>query len=140
MVEGKKIAGLGEENSDRGSSLWTYDVRDREHPAVTARLRLGARITEDAEQTVGGAAPTGVTAEGDAVYVSLAHEDQVAKVSADGTRLLAQADLSPLTGPLFQDRQGRIRYRRGGRAGCRLNAGGGAYSGGLEPVSRSVLP
>jgi YVTN family beta-propeller protein len=107
VVEGKKIAGLGEENSDRGSSLWTYDVRDREHPAVTARLRLGARITEDAEQTVGGAAPTGVTAEGDAVYVSLAHEDQVAKVSADGTRLLAQADLSPLTGPLFQDRQGR---------------------------------
>ena len=107
IAEGRKIAGLGEENSDRGSSLWTYDVRDREHPAVTAKLRLGARITEDAGQTVGGAAPTGVAAESDAVYVSLAHEDQVVKVSLDGTRLLAQTDLSPFTGPLLQDRQGR---------------------------------
>ena len=51
----------------RGSSLWTYDVHDREHPAVTAKLRLGAKITEERGGTVGGAAPTGVAAPGDAV-------------------------------------------------------------------------
>jgi YVTN family beta-propeller protein len=107
VVEGKKIAGLGDENSDRGSSLWTYDVRDREHPALTAKLRLGAQIVEARGQTVGGAAPTGVAAENDAVYVALAHDDAVAKISADGTRLLTQTELSPLTDSSFKDAHGR---------------------------------
>jgi YVTN family beta-propeller protein len=103
VAEGKQVPGLGDENSARGSSLWTYDVRDREHPAVTAKLRLGAKITDVRGGTVGGAAPTGVAADSDAVYVSLAHEDEIAKVSADGTRVLAQTGLSPFTGTRFQD-------------------------------------
>jgi YVTN family beta-propeller protein len=107
VVEGRKIVGLGDENSDRGSSLWTYDVRDREHPALTAKLRLGAQIGETRGHAVGGAAPTGVAAEHDAVYVSLAHEDAVAKISADGTRRLAQTELSPFTEPRFKDAVGR---------------------------------
>lgn len=107
VVEGKRIPGLGDENSVRGSSLWTYDVRDREHPAVTAKLRLGAKITEARGGTVGGAAPTGVAADGDAVYVSLAHEDEVAKVSGDGARLVGVAELSPFSGARFQDGKGR---------------------------------
>jgi YVTN family beta-propeller protein len=107
IVERKKIPGLGDENSDRGSSLWTYNVRDRERPVLTAKLRLGAHISETRGQTVGGAAPTGVAAENDAVYVSLAHEDAVAKISADGIRLLAQTDVSPFTEPRFRDAAGR---------------------------------
>jgi YVTN family beta-propeller protein len=107
IVEGKHIPGLGDENSVRGSSLWTYDVSDRDRPAITAKLRLGAKITEVRGQTVGGAAPTGVAAESDAVYVSLAHDDAVDKISADGSQLLAQSALSPFTGPQFQDAQGR---------------------------------
>ena len=107
VVEGKQIPGLGDENSNRGSSLWTYDVHDREHPALTAKLRLGAKITEVQGETVGGAAPTGVTAAGDAVYVSLAHEDAVAKITADGTKIVSQTQLSPFSGPRFQDHAGR---------------------------------
>ncbi len=107
FVERKKIPGLGDENSTRGSSLWTYDVSDREHPSITAKLRLGDRIVETSGQTIGGAAPTGVAANADAVYVSLAHEDAVAKISPNGTQLLAQIALSPFTGPRFQDVQGR---------------------------------
>jgi len=107
VVEGKQIPGLGDENSDRGSSLWTYDIHDREHPAVAARLRLGAKITEERGGTVGGAAPTGVAATGDAVFVSLAHEDAVAEVSPDGTTVLTLAELSPFTGARFQDGEGR---------------------------------
>jgi len=106
-VEGKQIRGLGDENADRGSSLWTYDMSDRQHPAITAKLRLGAKITEEAGDTVGGAAPTGVACDNDAVYVSLAHQDTVAKINEDGTRILDQAALSPFTGPRFQDAQGR---------------------------------
>lgn len=107
IAEGKKIPGLGDENSVRGSSLWTYDVQDREHPKVSAKLRLGAEITEQSGQTVGGAAPTGVAASSDAVFVSLAHEDQVAKINPEGTRLLAQATLSPFKGAQFEDAEGR---------------------------------
>jgi YVTN family beta-propeller protein len=107
VAEGKKIPGLGPENSLRGSSLWTYDVRSRRHPRVTAKLRLGARITEAEGGTVGGAAPTGVAATSDAVFVALAHEDQVAKVSADGSRLEGATDLSPFTGARFEDARGR---------------------------------
>jgi len=107
VVEGRRIPGLGDENSDMGSSLWTYDVRKRDHPAVTAKLRLGTRITEVSGQTLGGAAPSGVAAEVDAVYVALTHEDAVVKVSTDGSRLLAQVALSPFTGKRFQDSEGR---------------------------------
>ena len=106
-VEGKQIRGLGDENADQGSSLWTYDMSDLRHPAVTAKLRLGAKITEEAGDTVGGAAPTGVACDDDAVYVSLAHQDTVEKIDEDGTRILDQAALSPFAGPRFQDAQGR---------------------------------
>jgi len=104
VAEGRQIPGLGDENSDRGSSLWTYDISDPSHPAVTARLRLGAPI-DDA--TVGGAAPTGVAADSEGVFVSLAHQDAVAKISADGKQVLAQAELSPFSGPRFADSHGR---------------------------------
>ena len=112
IAEGKHIPGLGDENSLRGSSLWTYDVRDREHPAVIAKLRLGSRITaadgsSQGGRTVGGAAPTGVAADSQAVFVALAHEDGVAKVSPDGTKLLGQTALSPFTDLRFRDGSGR---------------------------------
>jgi YVTN family beta-propeller protein len=106
-VEGKKIPALGDENSVRGSSLWTYDVRKSMHPSVIAKLRLGTAIQENGGEVVGGAAPTGVVADGDAVYVSLAHQDEVVKISADGKRLLARSDLSPFAESRFKDRAGR---------------------------------
>jgi len=107
LVEGRPIPGLGDENSDRGSSLWTYDVRDQGRPVLMAKLRLGERITEVKGATVGGAAPSGVAATGDAVYVALTHEDEVAKISSDGTKVVAETPLSPFRGARFQDGEGR---------------------------------
>lgn len=106
-IDGRRIPGLGDENSDRGSSLWTYEIHDVQHPALTARLRLGDRIREARNGDVGGSAPTGVVADAGAVYVSLAHQDSIAKVSADGSELLAETPLSPFTGRRFEDAQGR---------------------------------
>lgn len=110
-IDGKKIPGLGDENSPHGSSLWTYNIHDLAHPAKIAELRLGDRITEARNGDVGGAAPTGVVASSDAVYVALAHQDAIAKVSPDGKQLLAQAQLSPFPeskfAAQFQDKQGR---------------------------------
>jgi YVTN family beta-propeller protein len=107
LVEGKHVPGLGDENSDSGSSLWTIDVRDPAHPFVSARLRLGEHISEARSGTIGGAAPTGVAATDEAVYVALAHEDAIAKISADGSRLISDAPLSPFRGELFQDQNHR---------------------------------
>ena len=108
VIDGRKIPGLGSGNSTSGSSLWSYDVSDRLHPRRTAELRLGAPVSkaDGAGATVGGSAPTGVTADGGAVYVALAHDDAVVKVSADGRRVLAQTQLSPFTGPGFVDAHG----------------------------------
>ncbi len=105
VSEGKHIQGLGDENSTRGSSLWTYSVEQPTHPLVTAKLRLGQLIA--GRQRIGGAAPTGVVADADAVYVSLSHQDSVVRVSADGTHVLGEAALSPFTGKRFIDAQGK---------------------------------
>ena len=107
VVEGKKIPALGDENSLQGSSLWTYDIRDRQHPALTARLRLGTRISEARGATIGGAAPTGVAATADAVYVTLAHQDALVKITPDGSRQLAETALTPFTEARFHDGAGR---------------------------------
>ncbi len=106
-AEGHAIAPLGDENSTRGSSLWSYDVRDPKSPVITAKLRLGERITEKIGATIGGAAPTGVVASADHVYVTLAHEDEVDEISADGNKILRKVQLSPFTGKRFVDAKGR---------------------------------
>ncbi len=107
IIEGKKVPGLGDENSTEGSSLWTYDVANPAAPAIAAKLRLGAKISEERGATVGGAAPTGIAVEESAVYIALAHHDAVAKVSPDGKTLLAQTELTPFTGPEFKDKNGQ---------------------------------
>ncbi len=107
LVEGKKIPGLGDPNSPRGSSLWTYDIRDLTRPAKSAELRLGQTITESPNGPIGGAAPSGVIAAADAVYVSLSHQDSIAKISPDGTRVLAETPLSPFPAADFHDAQNR---------------------------------
>ena len=77
LSKNQHVPGLGDENSDEGSSLWTIDVRDPANPGVIGKLRLGDRISESRGETIGGGAPTGVAATEDAVYVALAHKDSV---------------------------------------------------------------
>ena len=103
LIENKVVAGLGDENSDEGSSLWTMDVRDPAHLSVSAKLRLGERIDESRGGTIGGGAPTGVVAAENAVFVALSHMDSVVKIAPDGTRVEAEAPLSPFAGAQFED-------------------------------------
>jgi YVTN family beta-propeller protein len=95
---------LGDENSVRGSSLWTYSVGEGGQLEVTAKLRLGKRIAGD---TVGGAAPAGGAVDGGRVYVALAHEDMLAVVTADGEKVEREIALTPFSGREFEDGRGR---------------------------------
>jgi YVTN family beta-propeller protein len=106
-VEGHDVPGLGDENNPRGSSLWTYDVSTPQSPRVTAKLRLGSKITEGRNTVVGGASPSGIAAGADHVYVSLAHDDSIAVATPDGAKLEREIPLSPFTGEKYQDKHGR---------------------------------
>jgi YVTN family beta-propeller protein len=106
-AEGHAIPALGDENNPRGSSLFTYDLGDPRAPRLVAQLRLGTPISEDPGKVVGGASPSGVVADNDHVYVSLAHDDAIAVIPADGSRVEAQIALTPFTGPVFGDSAGR---------------------------------
>ena len=102
-VENRQIPGLGEANNTRGSSLWTFDISELSRVRHMASLRLGTPISA---HVVGGAAPSALAANENAVYVALAHEDAVAVISPDGRALQAQIPLSPFTGPEFKDGEG----------------------------------
>lgn len=106
-VDGHAIPPLGDENSIQGSSLWTYSLNDPRRPRVLARLRLGPPIQEHAGGAVGGASPTGIACDAQHVFVSLAHDDAVAEISAGGSHLMRQIPLTPFSGPSFADSQGR---------------------------------
>lgn len=105
--EGHEIPALGDENSPRGSSLWTYDVSDPHSLRITARLRLGAPIQETPGGVIGGAAPVSIAADQEHVYVSLEHEDSVAVISPDGARQQRSIALSPFAADHFKDHAGR---------------------------------
>ena len=119
-AEGYTIAGLGDENDARGSSLWTYSVDSAGAPRLQAKLRLGAKISEQVHGVVGGAAPSGVIADDERVYVSLAHEDAVDVISKDGARLESEIELTPFTSAADRDRQRRL-LRGVGPVGMAVN-------------------
>jgi len=106
-AEGQKVPGLGNENDVRGSSLWSCDVSNPLKPVITAKLRFGSTINSAAQGVVGGASPSGVIADARHVYVTLAHEDSVAVVSPDGSKLERQIPLTPFSGAGFLDSKGR---------------------------------
>ena len=106
-AEGHRVPGLGDENDVRGSSLWTYDISRPDQPAVAARLRLGSAIRGGRQGVVGGASPSGVIADGQHVYVTLAHEDSLAVISDDGRAVEREIALTPFAGTEFEDAAGR---------------------------------
>lgn len=106
-VEGHKVPGLGSENDVRGSSIWTCDISNPLKPVITAKLRLGSTISSAAQGVVGGASPSGVIADARHVCVTLAHEDSVAVVSPDGSKVEREIALTPFPGAGFADSKGR---------------------------------
>ena len=105
-AEGHRVSGLGDENDVRGSSLWTSDVGNPIKPVVTGKLRLGGAIRSGSNGVVGGASPSGVIADAEHVYVTLAHEDSVVVLTPDGRGIERQIALTPFSGA-FEDSQGR---------------------------------
>jgi YVTN family beta-propeller protein len=103
-AEGHAIPELGDENNPRGSSLFTYDLVNPRAPRLIAQIRLGARISGS---IVGGASPSGIVAGRAHVYVSLAHDDAIAVIPADGSHVETEIPLTPFFGSEFSDSSGR---------------------------------
>jgi YVTN family beta-propeller protein len=106
-VEGHRVPGLGDENDVRGSSLWTCDVGHPAEPAVTAKLRLGSAIHAGSGGAIGGSSPSGVVADAQHVYATLAHEDSVVVITPDGREIQRQIALTAFSGAAFEDSEGR---------------------------------
>ncbi len=117
-VQGRKVPGLGSENSGRGSSLWTYQLeagpmgslpKKRKHQGqgLPTILRLGPKIEESLNGVVGGAAPSAVVADGSHVFVALAHQDSVAVVSTDGKQMVGEIPLRVFPFAEYHDTAGR---------------------------------
>ena len=67
----------------------------------------GWEATSVSNGVVGGASPSGVVADAQHVYVSLAHEDSVAVITSDGRDIQRRIALTPFSGVRFMDREGR---------------------------------
>ena len=83
------------------------DIGDPAEPVVTAKLRLGSAIQDESNGVLGGASPSGVIADGQHVYVTLAHEDSVAVIEPDGRAVQSEIALTPFSGADSQDGKGR---------------------------------
>ena len=99
-VEGKKIPGLGDENSRRRQL--SLDLRRNRSAPIRSSPRACASacpFPNAREARSEAAAPTGVAADADAVYVTLAHDDALVKVNAAGDKVIAQAAAFALLRP-----------------------------------------
>ena len=77
--EGRKIAGLGDDNALEAFSVWSVDVSNPSAPKIAGRWKTGLLIHSPADngKTVGGSAPNFLAVRGDALYVSNGNNDMI---------------------------------------------------------------
>ncbi len=94
-VDGIRVPGLGDPNSDEAASVWIYDLGNGE-PRVAARVKTGRLLGEMANgiRVAGWSSPSGVVAGSRFVYVSNANNDSVTVLDAASNKVIATIDLN----------------------------------------------
>jgi YVTN family beta-propeller protein len=94
--EGRKIKGLGDPRVPEAQSIWAYDLRQPEKPAVIQKVKSGILIHGPADQgkAVGASAPNELIRSGNRLYVSNANNDTVQMFDATTMRSLASIKLT----------------------------------------------
>lgn len=77
------VQGLGDPNTPQSFSVWTVNLRDADHPAVTHKTKTGVLVGEMVEgiPAVGGSSPNSVVATGKYVFVSNGNNDSISVIS-----------------------------------------------------------
>ncbi len=80
--EGRKIAGLGDDNVPEAFSVWSVDVSSPSAPQIAGRWKTGLLIHSPADngKTVGGSAPNFLAVRGNALYVSNGNNDMIERI------------------------------------------------------------
>lgn len=87
--EGRKIAGLGEDNGPNSFSVTGVDVTDPRSPKVLSHWKTGLLIGAPSDNgvTVGGSAPNFLAVSGDSLFVSNGNNDLIDRIDlSNGTR------------------------------------------------------
>ncbi len=80
--EGRKIAGLGDDNALEAFSVWSVDVSNAAAPRIAGRWKTGLLIHSPADngKTIGGSAPNFLAVRNDALYVSNGNNDMIERI------------------------------------------------------------
>jgi YVTN family beta-propeller protein len=104
IVEGRRVAGLGNPNALPAFSVYGVDAADPEAPKVILREKTGLLIgaPTDSGKTVGGSAPNYVVSDTENVWVSNNNNDVLERISIANPQRKTKARItpSPLTAAL----------------------------------------
>jgi YVTN family beta-propeller protein len=95
--EGRKIAGLGDDNVPEAFSVWSVDVSNSSAPRIADRWKTGLLIHSPADngKTVGGSAPNFLTVRNDALYVSNGNNDLIERIDLGQRKVAARGRIIP---------------------------------------------
>jgi YVTN family beta-propeller protein len=91
------IPGLGPIDSDESFSVWALDVKNRQKPKVTARIRTGTKIGEMVEgfPAVGGSSPNSLVSDGRYVFCSNGNNDNISVIDIRKKAVVKNISLCP---------------------------------------------
>jgi len=91
------VPGLGEANVPESFSVWKIDLREKQHPRVTAKIKTGILVGQmvDGIPAVGGSSPNSVVATNDFVFVSNGNNDCISVIDTHGDSLVANVFIKP---------------------------------------------
>ena len=102
--EGRRIAGLGDDNVPEAFSVWSVDVSNPAARRIAARWKTGLLINSPADngKTVGGSAPNFLAVREESVYVSNGNNDVIERIDMRSGKVAARGRIvpSPLVGGL----------------------------------------
>ncbi len=95
--EGRKIAGLGDDNGPQSFSVTGVDVSKPDAPKVLSHWKTGLLIhaASDNGVTVGGSAPNYLAVSGGSLFVSNGNNDMIERFDLSNGKLLAKQRIVP---------------------------------------------
>jgi len=85
-----KVPGLGDPNAPESVSVYTIDLKDRDHGKVIAKVKTGVLVGERVEgiPAVGGASPNSIVCSSEYVYVSNGTNDSITVIGSQSNKIV----------------------------------------------------